>query len=59
VLGQPAGGLVVGVETDPALPVPPLLGSSVREPVSQALTSSFSFCASAITFWATCDGTSS
>jgi hypothetical protein len=59
VLGQPAARLVVGVEPDLALPVRPLLRSSVREPVSQALTSSFSFCASAITFWATCDGTSS
>jgi hypothetical protein len=59
VLGQPAGGLVVRVETGLALelaaPFRRLLGAAKP----QTLTSSFSFCASAMTFWATCVGTSS
>jgi hypothetical protein len=59
VLGEPAGRLVVRVEPDLALLLRPLLRPSGREPVPQAWASSFSFCASAITFWATCDGTSS
>jgi hypothetical protein len=59
VLGEPPGRLVVRVEPDLALSLRPLLRPSVREAVPQACASSFSFCASAITFWATCEGTSS
>jgi hypothetical protein len=59
VLGEPARRLVVGFEPDLPLPLAALLRSPLGEPVPQALTSSFSFWASAITFWATCDGTSS
>ena len=56
---QPAGRRVVRVEADLPLVLRALLRAAMREPMPQALTSSFSFCASAITFCATCDGTSS
>jgi hypothetical protein len=59
VLGEPAGGLVVRVEARFALALAPLPDAPFGQPVPQALTSSFSFCASATSFWATCDGTSS
>jgi hypothetical protein len=59
VLGEPTGRLVVRLEPDLALPLRPLLRPSVRQAVPQACASSFSFWASAITFWATCEGTSS
>lgn len=59
MLREPAGRLVVRVEPDLPLPVAALLRPAVRKPVAQALTSSFSFAASAMTFWATCAGTSS
>ena len=59
MLREPAGRLVVGLKPDLTLSLSALLHPAVREPVPQAVTSSFSFCASAMTFWATCDGTSS
>jgi hypothetical protein len=59
VLGEPPSRIVVGFEPDLTLALRALLRSAMRQPMLQALTSSFSFCASAMTFWATCDGTSS
>jgi hypothetical protein len=59
VLRQPAGGRVVRVEADLALALGALLCPAMGQPVLQALTSSFSFSASAMTFWATWVGTSS
>jgi hypothetical protein len=59
VLGEPARRVIFGVEPDLALALSALLSAAMREPMLQALTSSFSFCASAMTFWATCEGTSS
>jgi hypothetical protein len=59
MLGKPAGCSVVRVEAGLALALGALLRASMREPMLQTFASSCSFCASAITFWATCDGTSS
>jgi hypothetical protein len=59
VLGEPARGVVVGIETLVSLALGSLLRPAMREAVLQTLTSSFSFWASAITFWATCAGISS
>ena len=59
MLGEPACSLVLRIEADLTLSLGPLLRAAVREPVLQTLASSFSFCASAMTFWATCAGTSS
>ena len=59
MLGEPARGVVVGLEPDLTLTLRTLLRASLREAMPQAFTSSFSFCASAMTFCATCDGTSS
>jgi hypothetical protein len=59
VLGEPAGGFVVRVEADPALALGSLLRAAMGQPVPQTFASSSSFCASAMTFWATCVGTSS
>ena len=59
MLGEPARRVVVRLESDLTLALPALLRASLRQPMPQALTSSFSFCASAMTFWATCVGTSS
>jgi hypothetical protein len=59
VLREPAAGVVVRVEPGLTLPLGALLRAAMRQPVSQTLASSFSFCASAMTFWATCVGTSS
>jgi hypothetical protein len=56
---QPAGRRVVRVEADLPLALGALLSAAMGEAMPQALTSSFSFSASAITFCATCDGTSS
>ena len=56
---KPASRRVVRVETDEPLALGAFLGASMRQAVFQALTSSFSFCASATTFCATCVGTSS
>jgi hypothetical protein len=59
VLGQPAPSLVIRIQTSQPLPLPALLRAAVGEAMPQALTSSFSFSASAMTFWATWLGTSS
>jgi hypothetical protein len=59
VLGEPPCRLVVGIEVDLSLTLGSLLRSALRQAVPQTLTSSFSFWASAITFCATCVGTSS
>jgi hypothetical protein len=59
VLGEPSRGLVVRVKPDVALAFGALLRSAAGQPMPQTLTSSFSFSASAITFCATCAGTSS
>ena len=59
MLREPAGGGVVRVEARLALPLGPLLRAAVGQPVLQTLASSFSFWASAMTFWATWEGTSS
>ena len=59
MLGQPAPGLVVRLQTGQPLPLRALLRAAVGEAMPQALTSSFSFSASAMTFWATWVGTSS
>jgi hypothetical protein len=59
VLGEPARRLVVGIEADLTLAFGSLLRAALGEAALQTFASSFSFCASAITFCATCDGTSS
>ena len=59
MLGEPARRFVVGIDPDLALPLGALLRATVSQPVFQTFASSSSFCASAITFWATCVGTSS
>jgi hypothetical protein len=59
VLFEPAGRRVVRVEASLALALGSLLRPAMGQPVLQALTSSFSFSASAMTFWATWAGTSS
>jgi hypothetical protein len=59
VLGKPARRVVLRVEPHLALSLSALLGATVGQAMLQALTSSSSFCASAMTFWATCVGTSS
>jgi hypothetical protein len=59
VFREPAGSLVVGIEADLSFALGALLRAAVGQAMLQTLTSSFSFCASAMTFWATCDGTSS
>ena len=59
MLGEPAAGVVVRVEADLTLPLSALLCSAVGEAMPQTFASSCSFCASAMTFWATCVGTSS
>jgi hypothetical protein len=59
VLGQPAGGLIFGIKPDLALPLASPLRCLLGAAKPQTLTSSFSFCASSMTFWATCAGTSS
>jgi hypothetical protein len=59
VLSKPARRLVVGIEPDLSLALGALLRTAMGEAMLQTFASSFSFCASAITFWATCDGTSS
>jgi hypothetical protein len=59
VLRQPARRLVVRVQTDLPLELGALLRAPMREPMLQTFASSCSFCASAMTFWATCEGTSS
>ena len=56
---QPARSLVVRVEPGLPLSIGAFLGAAMRQPVLQTLTSSFSFSASAMTFCATCVGTSS
>jgi hypothetical protein len=56
---QPARSLVVRVEPGLPLSLGAFLGSAMRQPVLQTLTSSFSLSASAMTFWATWVGTSS
>ena len=59
VLGEPARRIVVRVDAY----VPLALGSLLRAPLGEAMLQTFasscSFWASAMTFWATCDGTSS
>ena len=59
MLGQPTRGLVIGVEAELALALGALLRSAMGQAMPQTFASSFSFCASAMTFWATCVGTSS
>jgi hypothetical protein len=59
MLGKPPCRLVVRVEADVSLALGSLLCPAMRQAVPQTLTSSFSFWASAITFCATCVGTSS
>jgi hypothetical protein len=59
VLGEPACSLVLWVEADLALSLGALLSAAMGQAVLQTFASSFSFCASAMTFWATCAGTSS
>jgi hypothetical protein len=59
VLGQPARGFVIRVEADLALTLCSLLRAPMRQAMLQTFASSFSFCASAMTFWATWVGTSS
>jgi hypothetical protein len=59
VLVEPAAGLVVRIQPREPFPVGPLLGPAMRQPMLQTFASSCSFCASAMTFWATCVGTSS
>jgi hypothetical protein len=59
VLGEPACGFVVGIEPELALALRSLLGSAMGRAMLQTFASSFSFWASAMTFWATCVGTSS
>ena len=59
MLREPAGGVVVRVEACLALSLGPLLRAAVGQAMPQTLASSFSFWASAMTFWATWEGTSS
>jgi hypothetical protein len=59
VLLEPAGRGVVRVEPDLALALGALLRAPMGEAMLQTFASSSSFCASAMTFWAMCDGTSS
>jgi hypothetical protein len=59
VLGEPACGFVVRVEAELSLALRSLLGSAMGQAMLQTFASSFSFWASAMTFWATCVGTSS
>ena len=59
MLGEPAGGLVVRVQTHLTFPLAALLRAPMRKPMLQTFASSCSDCASAITFWATWLGTSS
>jgi hypothetical protein len=59
MFGEPARGLVVGIEADLSFALGSLLRAALGEAMLQTFASSFSFCASAMTFWATCDGTSS
>lgn len=53
MLGEPARRVVVRVEADLTLSLRPLLGAALCQAVLQTFASSCSFCASAITFWAT------
>jgi hypothetical protein len=59
VFGEPPRALVVGIEADLTLALAALLRRALGRTEFQTLTSSFSFCASAMTFWATWAGTSS
>jgi hypothetical protein len=59
VLGQPPSRFVVRIQPDLALPLAAPLCSLLGSAQLQTLTSSFSFWASSMTFWATCAGTSS
>jgi hypothetical protein len=59
VLGEPPRRLVVGIETDLSFALGALLRAALGEAILQTFASSFSFCASAMTFWATCAGISS
>jgi hypothetical protein len=59
VLGQPPRRLVVRIEADLPLSLAALLGGELAPTELQTLTSSCSFWASAMTFCATCEGTSS
>jgi hypothetical protein len=59
VLGEPARRIVTGVEADLSFTLGSLLRAPLGEAMLQTFASSFSFWASAMTFWATCDGTSS
>jgi hypothetical protein len=59
VLGEPLGGFIVWIHAGLPLALGALPRPALCQPEPQALTSSFSFCASATSFWATCDGTSS
>ena len=59
MLGEPAPRVVVGIDADLALALGSLLRAPVGEAMLQTFASSCSFCASAMTFCATCDGTSS
>ena len=59
MLGEPARGLVFVIEPCLPLALRALLRAATGQTMLQTLASSCSFCASAITFWAMCDGTSS
>ena len=59
MLGEPARRVVLGIEADLPLALGALLRAAMGQAMSQTFASSCSFCASAMTFCATCDGTSS
>jgi hypothetical protein len=59
VLGEPAARVVLRIQADLALALGSLLRAAMGQAMLQTFASSSSFCASAMTFWATWEGTSS